>query len=89
MGMFVCTQEVMDLDEYGYVRVSAVDQNEARQMLEMKKLGIKQSNIFLDKQSGKDFNRPSYQKLLTKLKKGEKIELKINFNGFAEINNKK
>ena len=41
MGMFVCTQEVMDLEEYGYVRVSAVDQNEARQMLEMKKLGIK------------------------------------------------
>ena len=55
MGMFVCTQEVMDLEEYGYVRVSAVDQNEARQMLEMKKLGIKSKNIYMDKQSGKDF----------------------------------
>lgn len=41
-------------EEYGYVRVSSTDQNEDRQMLEMKKLGIKQSNIFLDKQSGKD-----------------------------------
>ena len=64
------------MEEYGYVRVSAVDQNEARQMLEMKKLGIKQSNIFLDKQSGKDFNRPSYQKLLTKLKKGDLLYVK-------------
>ena len=40
-------------EKYGYVRVSSTDQNEDRQMLEMKKLGIKQSNIFLDKQSGK------------------------------------
>ena len=51
-------------EEYGYVRVSSTDQNEDRQMLEMKKLGIKQINIFLDKQSGKDFNRPSYQNCL-------------------------
>lgn len=43
-----------------YVRVSAVDQNEARQRLEMKKLGIESKNIYMDKQSGKDFNRPSY-----------------------------
>ena len=63
-------------EEYGYVRVSSTDQNEDRQMLEMKKLGIKQSNIFLDKQSGKDFNRPSYQKLLTKLKKGDLLYVK-------------
>ena len=73
MGMFVCTQEVMDLEEYGYVRVSAVDQNEARQMLEMKNLGIESKNIYIDKQSGKDFNRPSYLSLLKKLKKGEVI----------------
>ena len=63
-------------EKYGYVRVSSTDQNEDRQMLEMKKLGIKQSNIFLDKQSGKDFNRPSYQKLLTKLKKGDLLYVK-------------
>ena len=76
MGMFVCTQEVMDLEEYGYVRVSAVDQNEARQMLEMKKLGIKSKNIYMDKQSGKDFNRPSYLRLLKKLKKGDLLYVK-------------
>ena len=46
------------MEKYGYVRVSAIDQNEARQLLEMKKLGIKPENIFIDKQSGKDFNRP-------------------------------
>ena len=66
----------MDLEEYGYVRVSAVDQNEARQMLEMKKLGIKSKNIYMDKQSGKDFNRPSYLRLLKKLKKGDLLYVK-------------
>ena len=64
------------MDEYGYVRVSAVDQNEARQMLEMKKLGIKSKNIYMDKQSGKDFNRPSYLRLLKKLKKGDLLYVK-------------
>ena len=43
------------MEKYGYVRVSAIDQNEARQLLEMEKLGIKPENIFIDKQSGKDF----------------------------------
>lgn len=64
------------MEEYGYVRVSAVDQNEARQMLEMKKLGIKSKNIYMDKQSGKDFNRPSYLRLLKKLKKGDLLYVK-------------
>lgn len=59
-----------------YVRVSAVDQNEARQMLEMKKLGIESKNIYMDKQSGKDFNRPSYLRLLRKLKKGDLLYVK-------------
>ena len=44
-------------EKYGYVRVSSNDQNEDRQMIEMKKLGIKPKNIYMDKQSGKDFNR--------------------------------
>ena len=44
------------MEKYGYVRVSAVDQNEARQLLEMQQLGLKPENIFIDKQSGKDFN---------------------------------
>ncbi len=42
---------------YGYVRVSSIDQNEERQILELKKVKVPQKNIYIDKQSGKDFNR--------------------------------
>ncbi len=56
---------------YGYVRVSSTDQNEDRQLIEMNKLNIPQSQIFIDKQSGKDFNRPRYQELLEKLTSGD------------------
>ena len=61
---------------YGYVRVSATDQNEARQILEMEQLGLKPENIFIDKQSGKDFNRPEYTKLIKLLKKGDLMYVK-------------
>lgn len=57
------------MKEYGYVRVSSLDQNEERQMVEMRKIGITEDRIYKDKQSGKDFNRPMYQKLLWRLKK--------------------
>lgn len=57
--------------KYGYVRVSTTDQNEERQMVEMRKLEIPREQIYIDKQSGKDFNRPKYKKLLSKLKKGD------------------
>lgn len=67
---------IQDLEEYGYVRVSSTDQNEDRQMLEMARLKIKKKNIYIDKQSGKDFNRPNYQKLLKKLKKGDILYVK-------------
>lgn len=53
----------------GYVRVSTADQNEARQVEAMKADGIEK--IYIDKQSGKDFNRPEYQKLISELKKGD------------------
>jgi len=56
---------------YGYVRVSSKDQNEARQMNAMAEYQIPNTHIFLDKQSGKDFNRPQYKRLLRKLKKGD------------------
>lgn len=59
------------MKEYGYVRVSSLDQNEERQMVEMRKIGIPEDQIYKDKQSGKDFNRPMYQKLLRRLKKGD------------------
>ena len=54
---------------YGYVRVSSTTQNVARQMEEMYKMGIKKKFIYVDFQSGKDFNRNSYKKLKAKLKK--------------------
>lgn len=55
--------------KYGYVRVSSKDQNEERQMVEMHKMGIKESNIYVEKQTGKDFARPQYRRLIKKLKK--------------------
>ena len=61
---------------YGYVRVSTKEQNEARQMIAMQEFGIDEKHIFLDKQSGKDFNRPQYQKLIRKLKKGDTLVIK-------------
>ena len=45
-------------ETYGYVRVSTKDQNEDRQIIAMEQFGVERKNIFLDKQSGKDFNRP-------------------------------
>lgn len=56
---------------FGYVRVSSIDQNEERQMVEMRKLEIPEDCIFVDKQSGKDFNRISYQKLISELVEGD------------------
>lgn len=56
---------------YGYTRVSSVDQNEIRQIRELIELGIKKENIFTDKQSGKDFERPQYKKLIKRLKTGD------------------
>ena len=53
---------------YGYVRVSTKEQNEGRQLEEMRKLGIPEERIFIDKQSGKDFNRAEYQTLKRMLK---------------------
>ena len=56
---------------FGYVRVSTKDQNEARQLISMQGLSIPEKNIFLDKQSGKDFNRPQYKKMIKKLKQDD------------------
>lgn len=61
---------------YGYVRVSTKEQNEARQLIAMQEFGIEPKHIFLDKQSGKDFNRPQFQKLLRKLKKNDTLVIK-------------
>ena len=53
---------------YGYIRVSTRDQNEDRQRLALLEFGIAERDIFLDKQSGKDFARPAYQRVIKKLK---------------------
>lgn len=61
---------------YGYVRVSTREQNEDRQLAAMRERGVSDENIFIDKQSGKDFNRPQYRKLLRKAKKDDLIYIK-------------
>lgn len=62
--------------KYGYARVSSKTQNEDRQIVELLKQKILITNIFLDKQSGKDFNRPQYKKMLRKLKPGDTVFVK-------------
>lgn len=64
------------MTEYGYVRVSALDQNEARQLLEMQRFGLKEEYVYVDKQSGKDFNRPNYKRLRSVLKAGDLLYVK-------------
>jgi DNA invertase Pin-like site-specific DNA recombinase len=61
--------------KYGYIRVSSIDQNEGRQLLAMQELGIAQGNLFIDKQSGKDFERESYQKLAKVLQAGDILHI--------------
>ncbi|MCB7321111.1 recombinase family protein [Lacrimispora sp. 210928-DFI.3.58] len=59
------------MNVYGYVRVSSTDQNEDRQMIALKEVPVPEKNIFMDKQSGKDFDRPNYRKMVRKLKAGD------------------
>lgn len=66
----------MKNETYGYVRVSTKDQNEARQMIAMRDFGVDEAHIFIEKQSGKDFNRPKYKKLLRKIKAGDTLVIK-------------
>ncbi|HZG73325.1 MAG TPA: recombinase family protein, partial [Chondromyces sp.] len=61
----------MDVRKFGYIRVSSKDQNEGRQLEAMKKMGIDQRDIFMDKQSGKNFDRVQYQLLKRIIRKGD------------------
>ena len=61
---------------YGYVRVSTKEQNEDRQLLAMAEFGVPSENIFIDKQSGKDFDRPAYQSLMQQLQPNDTIVFK-------------
>ena len=62
--------------KYGYVRVSTREQNEDRQMIAMREADVPKENIFMDKQSGKDFHRPQYQRMLRRMKKGDLLYIK-------------
>lgn len=62
--------------QYGYVRVSTREQNEGRQLLALSGVQVPEKNIYMDKQSGKDFNRPMYQKLLKRLKPDDLLYIK-------------
>ena len=61
---------------YGYVRVSTKEQNEDRQMIAMREMGVPEKNIYMDKQSGKDFERPQYRRLIRRMKKDDLLYIK-------------
>lgn len=75
---------------YGYARVSSMEQNEDRQMIALKKAGVSAGNIFVDKQSGKDFHRANYGKLASMLQEGDLLYImsidRLGRN-YAEIQN--
>ena len=61
---------------YGYIRVSSRDQSEDRQLIAMREIDVPEKNIYMDKQSGKDFERPQYKKLVRKLKRDDLLYIK-------------
>ncbi len=75
---------------FGYVRVSSMEQNEDRQMIALKSAGVFDSRIFMDKQSGKDFHRANYEKLVSRLQEGDLLYImsidRLGRN-YAEIQN--
>ena len=66
------------MNTYGYVRVSTKEQNEDRQIIAMREFGVADNRIVLDKQSGKDFERPGYRRLVRKLKAGDTLVIKAS-----------
>ncbi len=75
---------------YGYIRVSSREQNEERQLVAMRDFGVPEKRLVIDKQSGKDFNRPGYRRLVKKLKPGDVLVVKSidrlgrNYNDILE-----
>ena len=76
--------------QWGYIRVSTREQNEARQVVALREFGVPDGHIFMDKQSGKDFNRPAYQALLEQIQPGDVLVVKSidrlgrNYNDILE-----
>ena len=73
---YFCVRKGLIMKIYGYIRVSSFDQNEARQLIVMREREIPEDQIYMDKQSGKDFNRPAYQQLIKRLKSGDLLYIK-------------
>ena len=69
---------------YGYVRVSTYEQNEQRQCIALKEAGVSNKKIYIDKISGKDFNRPEYKKLIKRLKNGDLLYV-LSIDRLVEI----
>lgn len=69
-------EEAEKMSMYGYVRVSTREQNETRQLIAMQEFGIEERCIVIDKQSGKDFDRPGYKKLVKKMKSADTLVIK-------------
>ncbi len=69
-------KEVGNISVYGYIRVSTREQNEDRQLVALHELNIPEKNIYMDKQSGKDFERPQYKKLVRRMKKDDLLYIK-------------
>lgn len=67
---------IIEKEIYGYIRVSTREQNEGRQVTAMQSVGVKPENIYMDKQSGKDFQRPQYREMVEKLKKDDLLYVK-------------
>ena len=63
-------------DVYGYLRVSSRDQNEDRQRIALQEMDVSEKNIFMDKQSGKDFDRPAYKRMVRRMKKDDLLYIK-------------
>ena len=61
---------------YGYIRVSTKEQNEDRQLIAMREFGVPEENVIMDKQSGKDFDRPGYKRMMRKLQTGDTLVIK-------------
>ncbi|MBR0313143.1 MAG: recombinase family protein [Oscillospiraceae bacterium] len=66
----------MEAQIYGYIRVSTKEQHEDRQVIAMREAGVLEKNLFIDKQSGKDFERKGYQRMMKKLKPGDTLFIK-------------
>jgi DNA invertase Pin-like site-specific DNA recombinase len=76
MTSFGTREEIDDITIYGYVRVSTKEQNEDRQMIALREMDVPEKNIYIDKQSGKDFDRPQYRRLVRRMKKDDLLYIK-------------